>query len=135
MLDYDRAIPEIAREDARTKRLMHLRDTGPTTASALLASIGAGHYFTNGRQVNAWIGLTPGQYSSGGKARLGIITNAGDAYLRGLLVNGTCAVLARIGEKQVASAGVSEPWSSAAATGELPSRLPPQSTRDWRGAR
>ena len=36
----------------------------------------------------------PGQYSSGGKARLGRITKAGDAYLRSLLVLGARAVLA-----------------------------------------
>ncbi|WP_157644838.1 IS110 family transposase, partial [Burkholderia ubonensis] len=100
LLDYDRAITEIARKDARSKRLMLLRGIGPTTASALLASIGAGHDFRNGRQVAAWIGLTPGQYSSGGKARLGSITKAGDAYLRGLLVNGARAVIASLGEKQ-----------------------------------
>jgi len=100
LLEYDRAIAEIAREDARSKRLMQLRGIGPTTASALLASIGAGHDFRNGRQVAAWIGLTPGQYSSGGKARLGSITKAGDAYLRGLLVNGARAVIASLGEKQ-----------------------------------
>ena len=35
----------------------------------------------------------PGQYSSGGKARLGRITKAGDAYLRSLLVLGARAVL------------------------------------------
>jgi transposase len=100
LLEYDRAIAEIAREDARSKGLMQLRGIGPTTASALLASIGAGHDFRNGRQVAAWIGLTPGQYSSGGKARLGSITKAGDAYLRGLLVNGARAVIANLGEKQ-----------------------------------
>jgi len=27
----------------------------------MLASIGGGHDFANGRQVAAWIGLTPGQ--------------------------------------------------------------------------
>lgn len=70
LLEYDRAIAGIAREDALSKRLMQLRGVGPTTASALLASMGAGHDFRNGRQVAAWIGLTPGQYSSGGKARL-----------------------------------------------------------------
>ena len=43
-----------------------------------LASIGGGRDFANGRQVAAWIGLTPGQYSSGGKARSGRITKAGD---------------------------------------------------------
>jgi transposase len=100
LLEYDRAIAEIAREDARSKRLMQLRGIGPTTASALLVSIGAGHDFRNGRQVAAWIGRTPGQYSSGGKARLGSITKAGDAYLRGLLVNGARSVIAGLGEKQ-----------------------------------
>ncbi|MGF6439952.1 transposase [Paraburkholderia youngii] len=79
---------------------MQLRGIGPTTASALLASIGAGRDFRNGRQVAAWLGLTPGQYSSGGKARLGGITKAGDAYLRYLLVNGARAVIANLGEKQ-----------------------------------
>ena len=35
----------------------------------------------------------PGQYRSGGKAPLGRITKAGDAYLRSLLVLGARAVL------------------------------------------
>jgi len=100
LVEYDRAIAEIAREDARSKRLMQLRGIGPTTASALLASIGAGHDFKNGRQVGAWLGLTPGQHSSGGKQRLGSITKAGDAYLRCLLVNVARAVIANLGEKQ-----------------------------------
>lgn len=100
LAEYDRAIMEIAREDERSKRLMLLRGIGPTTASALLASIGAGHDFRNGRQVAAWLGLTPGQHSSGGKARLGSITKAGDAYPRSLLVLGARAVIASLGEKQ-----------------------------------
>uniref|UniRef100_E6QW37 Transposase of ISCARN111, IS110 family IS1111 group n=1 Tax=mine drainage metagenome TaxID=410659 RepID=E6QW37_9ZZZZ len=66
----------------------------------MLASIGNGHDFDNGRQVAAWIGLVPGQYSSGGKARLGRITKAGDSYLRSLLVMGARAVLNSIGDKQ-----------------------------------
>ena len=98
--DYDRAIAQAAREDARSKRLMQLPGIGPTTASALLASLGGGHDFANGRQVAAWIGLVPGQYSSGGKARLGRITKAGDAYLRSLLVMGARAVLSGLGDKQ-----------------------------------
>ena len=35
----------------------------------------------------------PGQYSFGGKARLGRITKAGDPYLRSLLVMGARSVL------------------------------------------
>jgi transposase len=98
--DYDRIIAQVARDDARSKRLMERPGIGPVTASALLASIGGGHDFKNGRQVAAWIGLTPGQHSSGGKARLGRITKAGDPYLRSLLVMGARSILAGLGDKQ-----------------------------------
>jgi transposase len=98
--EYDQAIAQVAREDERSKRLMQLPGIGPTTASALLASIGIGHDFSNGRQLAAWIGLVPGQYSSGGKARLGRITKAGDGYLRSLLVLGARAVLNSLRDKQ-----------------------------------
>ena len=98
--EYDRIIREAARADARSRRLMDLPGIGPNTASALLASLGTGHDFKNGRQVAAWIGLTPGQYSSGGVSRLGRITKAGDRYLRSLLVMGAKAILSGLGEKQ-----------------------------------
>ena len=91
---YDQHICAMALADERSKRLMQVRGIGATTASALLASIGNGHEFDNARQFAAWVGLTPGQYSSGGKVRLGRITKAGDAYLRTLLILGARAVLA-----------------------------------------
>lgn len=97
---YDGLIREASREDSRSHALMQLPGVGPTTASALRASIGSGHDFKNGRQLAAWIGLVPGQNSSGGKARLGRITKAGDAYLRSLLVMGARAILASLGDKQ-----------------------------------
>ena len=100
LVELDRAISQIAREDDRSRRLLQLRGVGSTTASALVASIGDGHDFRNGRQVAAWLGLTPGQYSSGGKQRLGSITKAGDAYLRSLLVLGARSVMANLGDKQ-----------------------------------
>ena len=98
--EYDEAIRQLAREDARARALMALPGIGPTTASALVASLGVGHDFKNGRQVAAWLGLVPGQYSSGGKTRLGRITKAGDAYIRSLLLMGARAILASVGEKQ-----------------------------------
>lgn len=98
--EYDKAIAQVARQDERSRRLMRLAGIGPNTATALLASIGAGHDFKHGRQVAAWIGLVPSQYSSGGKTRLGWITKTGDAYLRGLLVMGARSILAGLGDKQ-----------------------------------
>lgn len=91
---YDGHIQAIAREDERARQLMRLAGVGPTTATAMLAMIGNGHEFRCGRQFAAWLGLTPGQYSSGGKTRLGRITKAGDAYLRTMLILGARAVLA-----------------------------------------
>jgi transposase len=90
---YDRQIVLMAREDDRAKQLMRLSGVGETTATALIAMIGNGHEFKSGRQLSAWLGLVPGQYSSGGKTRLGRITKAGDPYLRSLLVLGARAVL------------------------------------------
>jgi transposase len=49
--------------------------------------------FKNGRQFAAWIGLVPGQYSTGGKSRLGHISKRGDAYLRNFLVQGARSAL------------------------------------------
>ena len=98
--EYDRAIAQAAKDDARSRRLMQLPGIGPTTASALLASIGGGHDFAKGRQVAAWVGLTPGQYSSSGKERLGRITKEGDSYLRSLLVMGARVILSGLGDKQ-----------------------------------
>lgn len=90
---YDRHLQDIARQDDRSRQLMRLRGVGETTSSALVAMVGNGHEFANGRQLAAWLGLVPGQYSSGGKQRLGRITKAGDPYLRSLLVLGARSLL------------------------------------------
>jgi transposase len=90
---YDRHIEQIARDSAPARQLMQLPGVGATTATALVAMIGRGQEFKCGRQLSAWLGLVPGQYSSGGKQRLGRITKAGDPYLRMLLILGARSVL------------------------------------------
>jgi transposase len=89
----ERTIQQLARDDAQAQRLMQLRGVGPTTATAIVASVGNGHDFESGRQFSAWLGLVPRQNSSGGKTKLGCITKAGDSYLRTLLVLGARAML------------------------------------------
>ena len=90
---YDRHIEAIAKTSEAATQLTRLPGVGPTTATALVAMIGRGQEFKCGRQLAAWLGLVPGQYSSGGKQRLGRITKAGDPYLRMLLILGARAVL------------------------------------------
>jgi transposase len=90
---YDRHIQQMARASEPARQLMQLTGVAETTASALVATIGRGQDFRCGRQLAAWLGLVPGQYSSGGKQRLGRITKAGDPYLRMLLILGARSVL------------------------------------------
>ncbi len=94
LADYDQELRHLAQSEERSRRLQTIPGVGPTTASAIVASIGSGHEFKNGRQFAAWLGLVPAQWSSGGKHRLGRITKRGDGYLRMLLVLGARAVLA-----------------------------------------
>lgn len=93
--EYDRILSRMTKTDHRSQQLMELKGIGPTTTCALVAStsIGNAHDFKNRRQLAAWLRLTPSQYSSGGKSKLGRITKAGDSYLRTLLVLGARSVL------------------------------------------
>jgi len=77
---YDREIEAQAKLCEPAQRLMKIRGIGPTTALAIVATVGNAREFKNGRQFAAWIGLTPSQYSTGGKPRLGHISKRGDAY-------------------------------------------------------
>jgi len=83
---YDVHIRTMARQCTAAQQLMRLMGVGQTTATAIVAMVGNATEFDSARQFAAWLGLVPGQYSSGGKTRLGRITKAGDAYLRSLLV-------------------------------------------------
>jgi transposase len=74
--------------DANARRLMRMPGIGPITASAIVATIGDAHQFKTGRDLAAWLGLTPLNKSSGGKERLGRITKKGDRYIRKLLIIG-----------------------------------------------
>lgn len=96
ILQYNRTIEAHVRRDDRVKRLCRIGGIGPITASALVATIGNGRDFKNGRQFGAWLGLVPRQTSSGGRSTLGRITKRGDIYLRTLLVHGARAELMHV---------------------------------------
>jgi transposase len=91
--DYERRLASIASDSEAATRLMQLSGIGPITASAVVATVGEAKLFDSGRQFAAWLGLTPRQYSTGGKTRLGHITRRGDRYLRTLFIMGARSVL------------------------------------------
>jgi transposase len=96
---YDRRIAQLARQHEAAQRLMQLEGVGAATATAMVAAMGDGKAFKNGRQCAAWLGRVPQQYSSGGKARLGHISKRGNVYLRTLLIHGARSVLQLAGQR------------------------------------
>ena len=88
-------LTHISHELEACQRLQEMDGIGPLNATALVAALGNGHDVRNGRQVAAWLGLVPRQYSSGGKTRLAGISKRGNSYLRCLLMHGARSVVSR----------------------------------------
>jgi transposase len=95
ILEADRRILAWHRASEVSQRLDDIPGVGPLIATALVASVPDPHAFRSGRDLAAWIGLVPKQNSTGGKARLGHISKAGNRYLRMLLVVGALSVIRR----------------------------------------
>lgn len=91
--EMERHIKQWHKASEASRRIGEVPGIGPLTATALIASIGDANTFENGRQVSAWLGLVPRQYSSGGKQNLQGISKRGDSYLRSLLIHGARAVV------------------------------------------
>jgi transposase len=96
---YDKRIEQTAKENAQCQAIMKIEGVGSLTASAIVATISDVNTFKNGREVSAWLGLVPKQYSSGNKVYLGSITKRGDCYIRKLLVHGARSVVNLAGNK------------------------------------
>jgi transposase len=88
ILRHTRHMTQIAKREKQVALLRTIPGVGPITASAIVATVGSGKQFKNGREFAAWLGLTPLNRSSGGKERLGHISKMGDQYIRRLLVLG-----------------------------------------------
>jgi len=75
------------------QRLIKINGIGPLTATALVAHVGDAKQFKNGRQMAAYLGMTPKEYSSGGKQRLLGISKRGSKRIRTLLILGARAAI------------------------------------------
>ena len=93
------AIETLVKEDGACKRLLALEGVGPIGAVLLFATLGTGEAFVNGRQFSAYIGLTPKQFSSGGKVNLvGISRHVANKRLRAVLIQGARAYVHKLKE-------------------------------------
>ena len=90
---FDRKIDAIFKASEVCQRIAKIRGIGPKTATAMVAAIGDGSDFKNGRHLAAWLGLVPRQHSSGDRRVMMGISKRGSQHLRTLLVHGARAVV------------------------------------------
>lgn len=85
----ERVLAEIQKQDSTDseviKNMLSVYGVGPITVATIIANYGDLKQFKSGRTFSAFLGLTPRQFSSGGKQRLGSITKAGNSQIRSLL--------------------------------------------------
>jgi transposase len=83
----------VARQNPACRQLQTIPGIGPKVATALVAAVGDAGAFRNGREMAAWLGLVPRQYSTGGRTVLLGISKRGDKYLRTLVIHGARSAL------------------------------------------
>ncbi|WP_158769517.1 IS110 family transposase [Paraglaciecola sp. L1A13] len=91
--EVDGILISLLKDNKAYQRILNVPGVGAKVAATFLASVNDIHVFKNGRQFAAWIGLTPAQYASGDKSRMGGITKRGNQSLRKMLILGARAVL------------------------------------------
>lgn len=97
----DTKIAAAVKADDAARRLTTIPGVGPIIAATVRATVQDPAAFRTGRDLAAWIGITPRSNSSGGKERLGKISKRGNKQLRTLLIVGATSILkqARKGAK------------------------------------
>lgn len=91
----DEKLKQLVEQNEYAQLLKSIPGVGDLTASQCLADISDAAYFKNGRQLAAWIGLVPHQYSTGGKTTLLGISKRGNKALRTLFIHGARSILSR----------------------------------------
>jgi len=89
----DQRLAELEHTDPSVALLMTAPGIGAVTASALVATIDAVERFASAHQFEAYLGLVPGERSSGDLRRIGPITKAGNRRARWLLVEAAWRIL------------------------------------------
>jgi transposase len=89
----DQRITALMQADAAVALLTSAPSVGPITAAAIVATIDDVTRFRSAHQFEAFLGLVPGERSSGEQRRIGRITKAGNVRARYLLVEAGWRIL------------------------------------------
>jgi transposase len=96
IVDLDRKVTRIARNDVQVRRFMTAPGIGAITALCYLATIDDPTRFHKSRSVGAYVGLTTRRYASGEIDWKGRISKCGDAMLRSYLYEAANVLLTRV---------------------------------------
>ena len=94
--EQDRKIEQHVKQDERCQLLKTVPGIGTMIASQLVIEVGNGSQFRHGRDMSAWMGIVPRQYSTGGKPKLLGISKRGNKRLRCLFIHGARSILSRL---------------------------------------
>jgi transposase len=83
----------LSRRDETVARLCTAPSVGPVTAAAFAATVDDPQRFRSAHQLEAYLGITPSERSSGEIVRKGHITKAGNTRIRSLLVQAALSIL------------------------------------------
>jgi len=89
----DKTLAQVVRTDAVAQRLCTVPGIGPVTAITFGAVVDNVARFGNAKEVRAYVGLVPREWSSGEQRLRGRITKAGHGRLRTLLVEAAWSIL------------------------------------------
>ena len=93
LLEIEETLGQIADSDPVVKRLTTVHGVGPVTAIAFASVIENAKRFRNAHKVSAYLGLVPGEQSSGDGHRRTSITKTGSTQTRSLLVQAALCLM------------------------------------------
>ena len=97
---FDAEFVRWVKENEEARRPTTIPGVGPIVASALVRRRRSGaESFDRGRDLAAWLGLVPRQFTTGGKPKLLGISKRGNKYLRRQLIHGARAALPYVAER------------------------------------
>lgn len=92
---FDIWLKRYSSQSKQVSLLKSVDGVGDITALAYITEVDDPNRFSNSRDVAAYIGLTPNQYSSGETQKQGRISKQGSSYLRFLLIEAATVLLTR----------------------------------------
>lgn len=98
LAEAKRRLVRAAAHDPCARLLTSVPGIGPLVAAGFVAAVGEASRFASGRDLAAWLGLTPKLYQSGNTCILLGISKRGNERLRSLLVVGAQSMLRRYQE-------------------------------------